>query len=153
MMCDTEACVAGVIWVHEPAPTHGCLHASNKGISMPRVPIAACSYQWVVVVLIGAAAAHFVRRHRQRIQDETGANASPILWALGTVGLFGLIGLFVHPVFSWLGSVFSAVADLLDSLPVAVPQLLFSAIAVGGATVWIRRFVSDPRSARRTLRS
>jgi ABC-type amino acid transport system permease subunit len=99
-------------------------------------------------MLVGVVAAHFVRRHRQRIQDETGANTSPILWALGTIALFGLIGLFVHPVFSWLGSVFSAVADLLDSLPVAVPQLLFSAMAVGSATVWIRRFVSDHRSAR-----
>ncbi len=129
-------------------PINGWFHVSNKGISMPRVHIADGFYQWAVVVLIGAAAAHFVRRHRQRIQDETGANTSPILWALGTVGLFGLIGLFIHPVFSWLGSVFGAIADLLDSLPNAVPQLLFSAIAVGGATVWIRRFVSDHRSVR-----
>jgi len=132
----------------ETGPINGWLHVSNKGISMPRVHIADGFYQWTVVVLIGAAAAHFVRRHRQRILDETGANASPILWALGTIGLFGLIGLFVHPAFSWLGSVFSAVADLLDSLPNAVPQLMFSAIAVGGATVWISRFVSDHRSAR-----
>ncbi|GIT77616.1 MAG: hypothetical protein Ct9H300mP31_21470 [Acidimicrobiaceae bacterium] len=106
---------------HETGPINGWLHVSNKGISMPRVHIADGFYQWAVVVLIGAAAAHLVRRHRQRIQDETGANASPILWALGTIGLFGLIGLFVHPAFSWLGSVFSAVADLLDSLPNAVP--------------------------------
>jgi len=132
----------------ETGPINGWLHVSNKGISMPRVHIADGFYQWAVVVLIGAAAAHFVRRHRQRIQDETGANASPILWALGTIGLFGLVGLFVHPAFFWLGSVFGAIADLLDSLPNAVPQLLFSAIAVGGATVWIRRFVSDHRSAR-----
>jgi len=133
---------------HDTGPINGWFHVSNKGISMPRVHIADGFYQWTIVVLIGVVAAHFVRRHRQRIQDETGTNASPILWALGTVGLFGLIGLFVHPAFSWLGSVFSAVADLLDSLPNAVPQLMFSAIAVGGATVWIRRFVSDHRSAR-----
>ena len=132
----------------ETGPINGWLHVSNKGISMPRVHIADGFYQWAVVVLIGAAAAHFVRRHRQRIQDETGANTSPILWALGTIGLFGLVGLFIHPAFFWLGSVFGAIADLLDSLPNAVPQLLFSAIAVGGATVWIRRFVSDHRSVR-----
>jgi general L-amino acid transport system permease protein len=129
-------------------PINGWLHVSNKGISMPRVHIADGFYQWAVVVLIGAAAAHFVRRHRQRIQDETGANASPILWALGTVALFGLVGLFVHPAFFWLGPIFGAIADLLDSLPNAVPQLLFSAIAVGAATTWIRRFVSDHRSGR-----
>ncbi|HBL08668.1 MAG TPA: hypothetical protein DDZ64_06290, partial [Acidimicrobiaceae bacterium] len=87
----------------ETGPINGWLHVSNKGISMPRVHIADGFYQWAVVVLIGAVAAHFVRRHRQRIQDETGANASPILWALGTVALFGLVGLFVHPAFFWLG--------------------------------------------------
>ena len=132
----------------DAGPINGWLHVSNKGISMPRVHIADGFYQWAVVVLIGAVAAHFVRRHRQRIQDETGANASPILWALGTVALFGLVGLFVHPAFFWLGAVFGAIADLLDSLPNVVPQLLLSAIAVGFATTWISRFVSDHRSAR-----
>ena len=128
-------------------PINGWFHVSNKGISMPRVFIADGFYQWAVVVLIGAVAARYVRRHRRRIHEETGANTSPTLWALGTVSLFGLVGLFIHPAFSWLGSVFGAIADLLDSLPNAAPQVLFSAAAVGGATVWIRRFLSARRSA------
>ena len=128
-------------------PINGWLHISNKGISMPRVFMADGFYQWAVVVLIGTVAAHYVRRHRQRIQDETGANTSPILWALGTVALFGLVGLFVHPAFSWLGSVFGAIAELFDSLPTAAPQVLFSAAAIGVATTWIRRFLSARRSA------
>ena len=129
-------------------PVNGWLHISNKGISMPRVFIADGFYQWAVVVLIGAVAAHYVRRHRQRIQDETGASTSPILWALATVALFGLVGLFVHPVFSWLGPVFGSIADLFDSLPNTAPQVLFSAVAIGVATIWIRRFLSAHRSAR-----
>ena len=132
----------------DTGPINGFLHVSNKGISMPRVHIADGFYQWAVVVLVGVAAAHLVRRHRQRIQDETGANTSPILWALGTVCLFGLVGLFIHPAFFWLGPIFSAIADLLDSLPNGFAQLVFAVIAVGGATIWIRRFVSDHRSAR-----
>ena len=129
-------------------PINGWFHVSNKGISMPRVFIADGFYQWLVVVLIGAVAAHFVRQHRQQIQDETGAMTSPILWGLGTVALFGLVGLFVHPVFSWMGPVFGRIADLLDSLPVIAPQLGFSAIALGVAVTWIRRFLSAHRSAR-----
>ena len=98
-------------------------------------------------MLLGVMAAYFVRRHRQAIQDKTGVHTSPTLWALGTVAFFGFVGLFIHPAFSWLGPVFDGVADLLDSLPNAVPQLLFVLIAVGGATAWIRRFISDRRSA------
>ena len=131
----------------DSGPINGWLHISNKGISMPRVFMADGFYQWAVVVLIGTVAAHYVRRHRQRIQDETGANTSPILWALGTVALFGLVGLFVHPAFSWLGPVFGAIAKLFDSLPNAAPQVLFSAAAIGVATTWIRRFLSAHRSA------
>ena len=131
----------------DSGPINGWFHISNKGISMPRVFMADGFYQWAVVVLIGAVAAYYMRRRRQRIQDKTGANTSPILWALGTVALFGLVGLFVHPAFSWLGSVFGAIAELFDSLPTAAPQVLFSAAAIGVATTWIRRFLSARRSA------
>jgi hypothetical protein len=58
-----------------------------------------------------------------------------------------LIGLFIHPIFSWLGPVFDGVADLLGSLPNAVPQVLFAAIVVGLAATWIHRFISSRRSA------
>jgi general L-amino acid transport system permease protein len=131
----------------DTGPVNGWLHISNKGISMPRVFIADGFYQWAVVVLVGMLVAHFVRRHRQAVQDETGAHTSPTLWALGTVAVFGLIGLFIHPIFSWLGPVFDGVADLLGSLPNAVPQVLFAAIVVGLAATWIHRFISSRRSA------
>ena len=131
----------------DTGPVNGWLHISNKGISMPRVFIADGFYQWAVVVLVGVLVAHFVRRHRQAVQDETGAHTSPTLWALGTVAVFGLIGLFIHPIFSWLGPVFDGVADLLGSLPNAVPQVLFAAIVVGLAATWIHRFISNRRSA------
>ncbi len=129
-------------------PINGWLHISNKGISMPRIFIADGFYQWLVVVLLGLVAAGLVRRYRQKIQDESGKNTSPILWAIGTVAAFALLGLFIHPAFSWLGGVFGGIADLIDSLPNAVPQIGFAALAVGSAGVWIQRFLSDHRSAR-----
>lgn len=129
-------------------PINGWLHISNKGISMPRVFIADGFYQWAVVVLIGVIVGRFVRRRRQKIQDETGANTSPILWAVGTIAIFGIIGLVVHPAFSWLGDVFDSIAKLLDILPNTAPQLLLSVFALGSAATWIRRFLSNHRSAR-----
>ena len=129
-------------------PINGWFHISNKGISMPRVFIADGFYQWLMVVGVGAVAAHYVRRHRQRIQDETGAMTSPILWGIGTVALFGLIGIFVHPMFTWMGGIFGAIADLLDSLPIIAPQILFSVVALGVAARWISRFLTDHRSVR-----
>jgi general L-amino acid transport system permease protein len=129
-------------------PINGWLHISNKGISMPRVFISDGFYQWLIVVLIGAVAAHYVRRHRTRLHDETGAQTAPTLWALGTIALFALVGLFIHPVFSWVGGIFGAIADLLDSLPIIVPQVLLCAVALGASTRWILRFLSAHRSVR-----
>ena len=70
---------------------------------MPRVFLADGFYQWLVVVLIGVAVSYFVYKKRKRIHDETGANTSPVLWALGVVALFGILGIFIHPIFSWVG--------------------------------------------------
>ena len=80
----------------DAGPINGWLHISNKGISMPRVFISDGFYQWLIVVLIGAVAAHYIRRHRTRLHDETGAQTAPTLWALGTIALFALVGLFTQ---------------------------------------------------------
>ncbi len=132
----------------DTGPINGWLHISNKGISMPRVFIADGFYQWLVVVLIGAAVGRYVHRRRSRIHDETGADTSPVLWALGTVAAFGVVGLFVHPAFSWLGGVFGAVAGVLDALPLVVPQILLCGVALGVTATWILRFLAAHRSAR-----
>ncbi len=132
----------------ETGPINGWFHVSNKGISMPRVFLADGFYQWLVVVLIGAAVSYFVYKKRKRIHDETGANTSPVLWALGVVALFGILGIFIHPIFSWVGSIFGALASLFDSLPILAPQLLLCALSVGLASTWIIRFIRKNRSAR-----
>ena len=115
---------------------------------MPRVFLADGFYQWLVVVLIGVAVSYFVYKKRKRIHDETGANTSPVLWALGVVALFGILGIFIHPIFSWVGSIFGALASLFDSLPILAPQLLLCALSVGLASTWIIRFIRKHRSAR-----
>ena len=82
----------------DTGPINGWLHISNKGLSMPRVFIADGFYQWAVVLAVGALVARYVRQWRIRLHDESGANTSPSIWALGTITVFGLVGLFIHPV-------------------------------------------------------
>ena len=130
----------------DTGPINGWLHISNKGISLPRVFIADGFYQWLVVMIIGAVIARFVHRRRSRIHDETGAETSPILWVLGIMAIFGVVGLVVHPAFTWMGAIFGAVAGLLDSLPIIVPQILLCGLALGAAVNWILRFLGAHRS-------
>ncbi|MBC8194913.1 MAG: ABC transporter permease subunit [Acidimicrobiia bacterium] len=131
----------------DTGPINGWLHISNKGLSMPRVFIADGFYQWAMVMAVGGIAAHFVRQRRVRLHDESGANTSPVIWALGTLIVFGLIGIFIHPLFGFIGPIMGAVAGLLDSLPLLLPQILLSATAVLLAGRWIRSFLAGRRSA------
>tara|TARA_B100000959_G_C14962877_1_gene616515 strand:- start:748 stop:2280 length:1533 start_codon:yes stop_codon:yes gene_type:complete len=131
----------------ESGPINGWFHISNKGISMPRIFLADGFYQWLVVLLVGVVVAYYVHRHRTRLHNETGAITSPLLWAFGVVTSFGIIGIFIHPIFSWVGPIFGALASLFDSLPVLVPQIILSGIALGGAATWVRRFIRKHRSA------
>ena len=131
----------------DTGPINGWLHISNKGLSMPRVFIADGFYQWAVVLAVGALVARYVRQWRIRLHDESGANTSPSIWALGTITVFGLVGLFIHPVFGFIGPIMGAAASLLGSLPLLLPQVLLSATAVLLAGRWIRNFLSARRSA------
>ncbi len=131
----------------DTGPINGWLHISNKGLSMPRVFIADGFYQWATVMLVGGLAAHYVRRRRVDLHNESGANTSPVLWSLGTLAVFGMVSLFIHPLFGFIGPIMGAVASLLDSLPILLPQVLLSATAVLLAGRWIRKFLAGRRSA------
>jgi len=130
----------------EVGPINGWVHVTNKGVSIPRVFIADGFYQWSVWLLIGAGVGYFVRRARQRQQDETGAETYPNGAFLGVVAIFGVIGWFLHPVFGWVGSIFGAIADVIDAIPKPVMQLALTVLAVGLAANWIRRFLNSRRT-------
>lgn len=127
-------------------PWNGVLHLSNKGVSVPRVHFDDGFYQWMVFILIGAVIGHFVRKARQEQQDRTGATTYPVLSALGVIAVFGVIGWFLHPIFGWLDGPLNAIGDAIHSIPQAVMQLLLSALAVGGAGLWIKRFLDSRRT-------
>lgn len=133
-------------FTEDVGPINGLLHISNKGISIPRLFIADGFYQWLVWLLIGAVVGWFVRRSRQRVQDETGEITYANGWFFGVVAVFGVIGWFAHPIFSWVGAIFDAIASVIDAIPEAVMQLALTVLAVAAAANWIRRFLNSRRT-------
>ncbi len=127
-------------------PINGWLHVSNKGVSVPRVFIADGFYQWLVWLLIGAVVGYFARKQRQKVRDDTGGETYPNGAFFGVVAIFGVIGWFLHPVFSWVGGIFDAIASVIDSIPQVVMQLGLTTIAVGVAANWIRNFLDSRRT-------
>lgn len=130
----------------ESSTLGGFVYVSAKGIGLPRVFASEGFYQWLVVLLIGVVVGTIVRRRRVAQQEATGQITYPNLYFLGVVALFGLVGWFIHPVFGWLGGVFDGIGDAWDSIPEAVMQLLLTALAVGAAATWIKRFLDSKRT-------
>ena len=127
-------------------PIPGWLLVSNKGVSVPRVFFGDGFYQWMVFILIGAAAGWFVMRARSRLHDATGRDTYPVLSFTAVVGLFGLAGWFLHPVVGWVGGVFDFIAEAIDSLTQGVVQAVISVLAIAAAALWIRRFLARRRT-------
>ena len=127
-------------------PINSWLHVSNKGVSIPRIHVADGFYQWMVFILIGAIIGSLVRTRRQAQQDATGTTTYPTASMLGVIALFGAIGWFLHPVFGWVGGIFDAVGDGIDSVPADLVQVLLTVLAVGVAANWIRRFLNSRRT-------
>ena len=130
----------------DQGPVHGWIHLSNKGLSIPRVFAGAGFYQWIVFLVIGAAAGRYVMRSRQRRQEATGRDTHPVMWLLAVLTAFGLAGWWLHPVFGWLGRVLEAIADAIGAVPPAAVQLIISGGAITGAGWWIKRFVDSKRT-------
>jgi general L-amino acid transport system permease protein len=124
-------------------PANGWLHISNKGISIPRVFGLDGSFQWAAFLFIGAVVAWFVHRARVRTQDATGAVTYPVLSALAVIVVFGVVGWFLHPVMGFLGPLWGAIADILDSIPEAALQIGLAVLFVSLAIWWIRRFLNS----------
>ena len=119
---------------------------SNKGVSVPRVFFGDGFYQWMVFILIGAAAGWFVMRSRSRLHDATGRDTYPVASFAAVVGLFGLAGWFLHPIFGWVGGVLDFIAEAIDSLTQGVVQAVICVLAIAAAAFWIRRFLARRRT-------
>ncbi|MEC7878900.1 MAG: ABC transporter permease subunit [Actinomycetota bacterium] len=119
---------------------------SNKGLSIPRVFIADGFYQWAIFMLIGSIVARWAYKSRQRQHDETGRDTYPWLGSLGVLGVFAVIGWFIHPIFGWVGGIFGAVEDGISKIPEEALQAVISIIAVLLAGNWIRNFLRSRRT-------
>ena len=128
-------------------PIHGWIHITNKGVSIPRVFISDGFYQWFTVVLFGLLAAKIIYNRQLRKHEQTGQTGYPLLWASFTVAFFALLGLIVHPIFGFLGPVMGWIANIFNTLPILLPQILLSGLALFIAINWVRKFANNRRAA------
>ncbi len=119
---------------------------SQKGISIPRVFFADGFYQWLFLLLVFGVGIHFVRKHLQRKQDLEGGDRHIGLITFGLWLLAAAIAWPANPIMSWVGSIFDGIADVWGSIPETLMQLILTAIAVGAAGLWIRRFLDSRRT-------
>jgi general L-amino acid transport system permease protein len=120
---------------------------SSRGLSFPWLFPADGFYHWLAFLVVGGIAAYFVYRWRMRLKEERGAETYAVTWGNLTFLLFALVGWFIHPVVSWLGSIWSAIADVFGAIPTALLQIVLVAGAVGAAAWWIKRFLDTRRTA------
>jgi len=130
----------------DSGPYPGWLHITNKGIGVPRLHVGDVFYQWAVVMLFGCVAAWFIHRNRSAVRDATGRDTRPVLTALATLLVFGIIGYFIHPIFSFLDGPLRAISDAIGSIPQIAVQLALSVLVVVLAANWIRRFLNSRRT-------
>ena len=130
----------------DQGPVNGWIHLSNKGLSIPRVFISDGFYQWAVFLAIGAAVGVAVRRRQQRLQDDTGRETYPTLSLIASAAVFAAIGWWLHPIFGWLGAVFSAISSGIAGLPPGAVQAAVSLAALAVAALWIRRRINRLRT-------
>ena len=127
-------------------PINGWFHLSNKGLSMPRVHIADGFYQWMIVIGIGLFAANFLRKRRIAEQDLSGEETYPILSAFGLIVVIGILGWFVHPIFGFVGNIFSSLSSAVSAIPEGAVQVLIAFLSVGLSLYWIRGFLKSRRT-------
>ena len=122
----------------DSGPIHGWFHVSNKGISMPRVFISDGFYQWITVVAVGCIAAYFIRNQRGKKHDLTGEDTHAASWAFLTICTFAIIGIFVHPIFSFVGEIFAGLATLFENIPTTLVKILIASVLI----FFVCRFVT-----------
>jgi len=116
---------------------------SNKGVSMPRVFISDGFYQWAVFLLIGAIVGFFVKKQQHKTQDATGAETYPLGSFFAVVAAFAAIGWFLHPIFGWVGSIFDAIAGVVDSIPPVAVQAALTILSVGRTPAGLAKLTDD----------
>ncbi len=119
---------------------------SAKGITIPWLFPTATFYQWLVWVIIGAIATRYVYRWRMRVKEATGNETYALSWAFGTFFLFGLIGWFAYPLWSWLGPILGWIGDVIGSIPALAVRLVLLGLVIAGVGAFASRFFSNLRA-------
>ena len=117
-----------------------------RGMSPPWVFPHEGFYQWVVFLAIGAVAGFLVHRRFARKQQEEGGETYPYLKAIGTFLAVAVVGWFLHPVFAFFSGIWDGISSFVGVIPIGLLQVLLAVVAVGGAFLWIKRFLNNLRT-------
>lgn len=120
--------------------------ASSKGVAFAFFRPGEGILQWLVFVVVGIVAAHYVKRWRRRLRDETGRETRELTWAIGTFLAIAGIGMAIHPVVGPLRHVWGALESFFESVPLVVVQIFLAIVALAAAGFWIRRFLESLRT-------
>jgi len=119
---------------------------SNKGFAFTWLFWDTGFWPWLVFVIAGIIVGRYVSRWRHRVQEETGKTTYPVLFWLGTVLLFAVVGWFAWPLLSFMAPVFRAIAEFFEGLPAIVYPIAVAVGAVVAAGLWIRNFFESRRT-------
>lgn len=124
----------------------GWFMTSQKGISLPRVFLSDGFYQWFAMLVPVAVGAWFVRRRLIHKRELEGGETYPTLIFSAIMVVAAAIAWFINPAMAFLGPIFQAISDGIDSIPQAVAQLILSVLSVALAANWIRNFLDKRRT-------
>lgn len=124
----------------------GWIFASPKGFAMPWFVPTDGRWQWVGLMLIGALVGRYVYRWRIGLQEAGKAEARAFLWTGGVLLLFGVIGIFAHPVMGIFGPIFGFIAAFFSNTPLIIFQIALALLAAGGAYYIIKTRLDELRT-------
>jgi general L-amino acid transport system permease protein len=119
---------------------------SNKGFALSWIFTDGGFWPWMVFIAVGFFVGRYVSKRRKRYQEETGNLGHGGRYMAAILVAFAVVGWFAWPILGFMQPVFDAIAKAVDALPPIVVPIVFAALSIVLAAVWIRNFFESRRT-------
>jgi len=130
----------------DSGPIPGWLIVSSKGVAFAFPLPGPGFYQWLVFVVAAFVGAHYAKRWRRRLREETGRETHELAWGIGTFVVIAGLGLVLHPLVGPLRFLWGGLERLFENFPLGLAQTILAIVSLLAAAQWIRRFFEDRRT-------
>jgi len=130
----------------DSGPFPNWLIVSSKGVAFASFLPGPGFYQWLVFLVGAVFAAHYVKRWRRRLRDQTGRETHELLWGMGAFIVVAGLGLVLHPLVGPLRLLWGGLESLFENFPLVVFQSILAMASITAGALWIRRFLEDRRT-------